>query len=89
MWEWLKPKYLLLLELVKKTALELGCEEKMSPGTVSASRLIAALWALTATATALSMVLVLGKTDHLIVAEMVAGTLAALGLRSRAKGGDS
>lgn len=83
------PVILDLSHIAKKVAVDLGLGEKSGDNEqkVSTARLIAVGWALTAAASALTMILVLGETDHLIVAELVAGTLAALGLRTRA-GGD-
>lgn len=63
--------------------LKIGCEEKRTPGRVSAARVIAYAFALTVV-TATIIMAVSGESDHLLVAEVIAGTMTALGLRSRA-----
>lgn len=73
------------MDLIRNFLLTFGCEEKNTPGKVSMARLLAALWGLTAAGVAVMMVLVLGEADHMLVAELAAASLTALGLRSRSK----
>jgi hypothetical protein len=88
MWSKLQAWARDFIRLVRHAMLELGCEEKRGPERkVSAARALGYLWGLTAAAVAVIMVTVLGETDHMLVAELLAGALTALGLRSRA-GGD-
>jgi hypothetical protein len=57
-------------------------EDKAHPGHLSATRVMALAWGLTSCALALILVLALGVTDHLLVAELIGASLVALGLRN-------
>ncbi len=56
-------------------------EDKDHPGKLSSARFVGLVWGLTAAAVALILVLDLRQTDHMLVAELIGGTLVALGLR--------
>lgn len=73
-----------IIDFLQNLLLKLGCEEKQHPGSVSSARVIAYIFALTVVATATIMT-VQAEFDHLLVAEVIAGTMTALGLRSIAK----
>jgi len=57
-------------------------EDKAHPNTLSSTRVVGLLWALTAVVVAL----ILGVTSHLLVAEFIGGSLAALGVRNLGNG---
>ncbi len=61
-------------------------EDKAHPGHLSAARVMGLIWGLTSCAIALMLVLTLGVTDHLLVAELIGAALVALGLRNLGNG---
>ncbi len=60
-------------------------EDKAYPGHLSATRVMGLIWGLTSCAVAIMLVLTLGVTDHLRVAELIGAALVALGLRKLGK----
>lgn len=71
------------MDKIQEFLVKMGAEEKLHPGKVSSSRVVAYAFALTVVAVTI-MMSATGTTDHLLVAEVIAGTLTALGLRSKA-----
>lgn len=64
---------------------KLGCEEKRKPGTTSASRVIAYVWALTCVLYVGISVFVMETHPHTpTLSALIGGALTALGLRSKA-----